>query len=214
MKLGLLGGTFNPPHNGHLAIANEVRTALGLDRVLLIPAPTPPHKPVAGAVSFAHRLAMTEAAVSGVPGLEASDIEGQRGGQSYTVHTLEELQRQYPSAELYMVIGMDSYLDLPTWYQWQRLFDLAHVVTLYRPGYEADRQLLAPVAKVPALCYDSKANEVPCRSGKSAIFLAETRLDLSSSEIRAKVAEDQSIDGLVPAPVAAYIKRHQLYRTT
>ncbi len=211
MKLGLLGGTFNPIHNGHLAIAAEVRQSLQLDRVLFIPAPEPPHKSVAGAVPFETRCAMLEGALGSLPGFSCSDIEGKRSGKSYSVHTLEQLQQDQPGADLFFIIGMDSFRDLPTWFEWRRLVDLAHLVVLCRPGFPEDRSHLSSVAIDPALCYDSEVDEIPCRSGKSVFFLKETRLDISSSDIRQRVADHRPITDLVPPAVNDFIRQNRLY---
>jgi len=212
MRLGLLGGTFNPIHNGHLAIGEEVLRACRLDRVLFIPAPSPPHKEVAEEVPFDQRLAMVQAAVAGNPAFAASDLEAHRSGKSYSVDTLAQLRLQRPGDELFFIIGMDSFRDLPTWKEWTRLFALAHVVVLERPGFNADRSLLRSVVSDPALCYDSNTDKIPCQSGNSVIFLKETRLDISSSEIRRRLAENLPVAHLVPQAVLAHIERHHLYR--
>lgn len=214
MKLGLLGGTFNPVHTGHLLIAETVLRACDLAQVLLIPAAQPPHKAVDGEVSFAHRLAMVEAAVAGREGLAVSDLEGRRPGPSYSVDTLEELRRQRPGDVFYLIIGMDSFRDLPTWKQWQRLFDLAHVVVLGRPGVQADRGILRAVAADPAVCYASRAQTVLCASGNSVIFLEEMDIPMASSEIRRRLAAGAPVDPWLPEPVRAYIRRHRLYGVT
>ena len=212
MNLGLLGGTFNPVHNAHLAIADEAVQVCGLDRLLLLPAPLPPHKMVEGAVSYHHRRAMVALAIAGRPQWAVSDIESRRHGPSYTVDTLAAVQAQWPQARLFFIIGDDSFRDLPTWKDWLLLFDRASLVVATRPGVETDRRILAPVAIDPRLCYDSKVPEIPCKSGHSVVFLTRTHLAFSSSEIRQRIAAGQTVADSVPAPVAAYINQHQLYR--
>jgi nicotinate-nucleotide adenylyltransferase len=213
MKTGILGGTFNPIHLAHLRIAEEVREALGLDRVLFMPAATPPHKNVAGEVAFAHRLAMIEAAIADNPGFQASDLEARRSGKSFSVDTLEILRQTDAGGERYFIVGLDSFRDIATWHDYARLFELAHLVVTARPGVELPAPLTAlPVAVRSDFCYDEKLKKLRHRSGNSVFFLEETRLDISSTAIRRKVAAGQSIRYLVPAQVEDYIVAHGLYR--
>ena len=134
MKTGILGGTFNPVHRAHLGIAREVQDACMLDRVLFIPAAEPPHKDVAGRVSFTDRLAMVEIATAKIPGFLASDLEIKRSGKSYSVDTLEILLELNPGDELYFIIGLDSYRDIASWKDFGRIFSLSNVVVTTRPG--------------------------------------------------------------------------------
>jgi nicotinate-nucleotide adenylyltransferase len=213
MKLGILGGTFNPIHLAHLRIAEEVREACALDRVLFIPAAVPPHKPLAGDIPFAQRLAMVEAAIADHPAFAVSDIENRRPGKSYSVHTLEALRREHPTAELFFIIGLDSFRDLSTWREYQRLFELTHLVVAARPGVaEGDPKSLLPIAIMKDFCYNRASNSLKHRSGNSIFFVEETLLDISSTRIRRMVATGRSIRYLVPAPVLDYIDRHGLYR--
>ncbi|MDX9710218.1 MAG: nicotinate-nucleotide adenylyltransferase [Trichloromonas sp.] len=213
MKLGILGGTFNPIHLAHLRIAEEVREARALDRVLFIPAAVPPHKPLAGDIPFAQRLAMVEAAIADHPAFAVSDIENRRPGKSYSVHTLEALRREAPAAELFFIIGLDSFRDLSTWKEYQRLFDLTHLVVAARPGAaEGDPKSLLPIAIMKDFCYNRASNSLEHRGGNSIFFVEETLLDISSTRIRRMVATGRSIRYLVPAPVLDYIDRHGLYR--
>ncbi len=213
MRIGLLGGTFNPIHLAHLRIAEEVREACGLDRVLFIPAALPPHKDVAEDVSFAHRLAMAELAVADNPHFRVSDLEGRREGKSYSVHTLEILRRENPAAEYFFIVGMDSFREITSWKEYRRLFELAHIVVADRPGSPGGAPLdLLPVAIRDDFCYDVAAKTLRHRAGTSVIFLEETRLDISSTRIRRLVAAGRSIRYLVPAAVEEYILRHGFYR--
>ena len=213
MRIGILGGTFNPIHLAHLRIAEEVREACALDRVLFIPAALPPHKDVAEEVPFAHRLAMVEVAIAGNRHFGVSALEGQRQGKSYSVHTLEILHHENPADEYYFIVGMDSFRDITSWKEYKRLFELAHIVVVARPGWaDGDPLDLLPVAIRADFCYDCAAKILRHRCGTSVIFLAETRLDISSTRIRQLVAEERSIRYLVPAAVADYIVRHGLYR--
>ena len=213
MKLGILGGTFNPIHLAHLRIAEEVREACALDRVLFIPAAVPPHKPLAGDIPFAQRLAMVETAIADHPAFAVSDIENRRPGKSYSVHTLEALRREHPAAELFFIIGLDSFRDLSTWREYQRLFELTNLVVAARPGVaEGDPKSLLPIAIMKDFCYNRASNSLEHRSGNSIFFVEETLLDISSTRIRRMVATGRSIRYLVPAPVLDYIDRHGLYR--
>lgn len=213
MKTGILGGTFNPVHLAHLRIAEEVRLACGLDRVLFMPAATPPHKPLADDIAFDHRYAMVEAAVADNPAFSACDLEAQRPGKSYSVATLDILHDQFPDDEFYFIIGMDSYRAIDTWKDYARLFELTNLVVAARPGHVGDDPLaLLPVVIRGQFCYDGPSNILRHRSGNRVIFLKETFLDISSTRIRQQVAEQGSIRYLVPSVVEDYICRHGLYR--
>jgi len=213
MRIGILGGTFNPIHLAHLRIAEEVREACELDRVLFMPAAAPPHKSVDENVAFADRMAMVELAIAGNPAFAASDLESRRSGKSYSVHTLEILRRRQPADEFFFIIGMDSFRDLESWKEYRRLFALANLVVAARPGVAAEdsRQLL-PVAIKEDFCYDGAAKTLFHRSGTRVIFLEETYLDISSTRIRRLVSEGRSIRYLVPPSVDDYISRRGLYR--
>jgi nicotinate-nucleotide adenylyltransferase len=213
MRIGILGGTFNPIHLAHLRIAEEVREACSLDRVLFIPAADPPHKPVAEEVPFAQRLAMVEAAIADNPAFAASDLESHRTGKSYSVHTLEILRRDQPDQELFFIIGMDSFRDIGSWREYRRLFPLAHIVVAARPGiYSDDPQALLPVAIRGDFCYDAQSKTLLHRSGNRVIFLEETLLDISSTRIRRLAADGRSIRYLVTPAVEEYVSTHGLYR--
>lgn len=213
MKTGILGGTFNPIHLAHLRIAEEVHQACQLDRTLFIPAAEPPHKDVAGEVSFAHRLAMVKAAIKDYPEFQASDLEIQRSGKSFSVDTLELLRQEDPHGERYFIIGLDSYRDISSWKDFSRLFSLSHLVVTTRPGVLIKAPLEPlPVAMHKDFCYDEKSNKIRHKSGNYLIFLEETKLDISSTQIRNRHRKGQSIEHLVPAAVAAYIEENGLYK--
>ncbi|BCA80984.1 nicotinate-nucleotide adenylyltransferase [Desulfuromonas sp. AOP6] len=213
MKTGILGGTFNPIHYAHLRIAEEVREVCGLDRILFLPAATPPHKEVAADIAFAHRLAMVKAAIADNPFFEVSDLENRRPGKSYSVHTLEILKDEIPGDEIYFIIGMDSFRDLSTWKEYARLFELAHIVVASRPGITtADPASLLPVAIRGDFCYHSSSKNLRHRNGNHVIFLEETFLDISSTDIRHLIAGSRSIRYLLPRAVEEYIFKKSLYR--
>jgi nicotinate-nucleotide adenylyltransferase len=215
MKSGILGGTFNPIHLAHLRIAEEVQQACDLDRLLFIPAAEPPHKDVADQVSFSHRLAMVHAAIRDYPRFQVSDLEIRRSGKSFSVDTLEILRKEDPHGELYFVIGLDSYRDIASWKDFTRIFSLCHLVVMTRPGVQLGDPLSPlPVAARKDFCYDSKTEKILHKSGNSLIFLKETCLDISSTEIRRMLSIGQSIRHLVAPAVADYINEHRLYQIT
>ena len=190
-RIGVFGGTFDPPHVGHLVTAVDVRYALGLDRVLLVVANRPWQKIGAREVSPAgDRLAMVEAAVRGVEGLEASSCEIDRGGESYTADTLAELHAAHPDAELYLVLGADAASGLSTWERVEEVRSLASLVVVDRPGSRP--------ADVPPPWVWTHV-EVP-------------RLEVSSTDLRARVAEGRPLDYLLPRDVIACIRQRRLYR--
>ena len=196
--LGIMGGTFDPIHVGHLAVAEEAREALRLDGVLFVPAGEPPHKPAESVTAVDDRVAMVELAIAGNAAFELSRVEVDREGPSYTVDTVEELSRRFPVAELHVILSVETFVELPTWHEPDRLFIAAHVAVVPREGYPApDPQWLAAA--------------FPGRENRVA-YLEGPRLGLSSTAIRGRVAAGRSIRYIVPDAVAAYIDQHQLYR--
>jgi nicotinate-nucleotide adenylyltransferase len=212
MKLGILGGTFNPIHLGHLRIAEEVRDRLQLDRVLFMPAATPPHKPLAGDLPFTERLAMVQLAIADHPDFSATDLENRRGGPSYSVDTLAELQREYPEDELYFIIGSDSFLEFGLWHRYEEIFPRCHLAVVERPGAPIpDLPSALPPAVAGAFTRDSDANLLTHRSGTHIIYLPGIPLAISSSAIRAMAARGESLRYLVPPAVNEYITTKRIY---
>ena len=201
-RFGILGGTFDPVHYGHLAMAEEVYAALRLTRVLFVPAGQPPHKSEQQITLVRHRLAMLRLALVGNPHFALSLVDVQRSGPSYTVETLRLLHQEMGAeAEFYFVVGADSLKDLPDWYDPEGILAQATLVALLRPGYpEFDREQLARLEKrLPAL-------------KRRLITLDNLRLDISSTDLRQRVAEGRPIAYQMPESVEAYIHRHHLYR--
>jgi len=214
MRTGILGGTFNPIHLAHLRIAEEVQQVFALDRVLFIPAAEPPHKDVAGQVSFRHRYAMVAAAIKGHPGFEVTDLEMRRSGKSFSVDTLEILRGEDPDGERFFIIGLDSYRDIASWKDFARLFELCHLVVTTRPGVRVEAPLAPlPVAIHGDFCYDETEEKIRHKSGHYVYFLRGTHLDISSTQIRQRLIAGQPTNGSLPTAVAEYIKAHGLYRT-
>jgi nicotinate-nucleotide adenylyltransferase len=213
-RIGLLGGTFDPIHVGHMAAAAAARTTLQLDEVLLLTSHVPPHRPQPAA-SVHHRFAMVALAAQDDETLRASDIELLAPGPSYTSATLERLHgRGYSPSQLFFIAGADAFADIATWRHYPRFLDGAHFVIVDRPGRSAVsiRDLLpalAPRMREPSLT-------APDWSGDStppAIFLVNRPTpDVSSTAIRARCAHRQQITGLVPPAVERHIERHALYR--
>jgi len=204
-----MGGTFDPIHVGHLAVAEEARDALGLERILFVVAGTPPHKAAGAVTPVEHRLAMVELAIAGNPAFKLSRLEVDRPGPSYSADTVVELDGLERAAgrspDLTVIMSAETFADLPSWHEPDRLLALARVAVVPREGYPAPE---------PGWL----ARQVPTRGdaagGQEARvdFLEGPRLGLSSTALRARVAHGRSIRYLVPDPVEAYIAGHRLYR--
>jgi nicotinate-nucleotide adenylyltransferase len=210
VRLGILGGTFNPIHRAHLRLAETALRALPLDRVLFVPAGEPPLKR-AGLAPARDRLAMVRLAVQGRPEFEVDDLELRRRGPSYTVDTLAELRRRHPRDELWFICGADALADLEAWHAPERLFELASFAAAARPGLpDAIDELLPP--RLAADFRPAGAHQWVHRSGNRLRALPFESTDVSATRIRARVAAGEPIDDLVPEAVARYIEQHQLYR--
>ncbi|SEA60649.1 nicotinate-nucleotide adenylyltransferase [Desulfuromusa kysingii] len=211
MRIGLLGGTFNPIHFGHLYIAAEVQKSCNLEQVWFIPTCQPPHKDLAADIPFEHRLAMVDLALANTPQFRSCDLEGRRGGASYSVETLQQLHAKYPQNEYYFIMGVDSFQELSLWKDYPRLFEYAHIVVTARPGYVGSIPELLPVAIAGRFCYDSDSKNLQCDTGFSLIAVAHTCKDVSSTDIRQKVSAGLDVADQVPLAVIDYIKAHHLY---
>ena len=187
-KIGIFGGTFDPPHLGHLIIAQTAVEDLELDKVLFIPAASPPHKTDRLTAPASHRLAMLRLAIKGNKQFEATVLELQRGGISYTVDTLRSLNEHYPDAQLFLILGEDNYAEFRSWKAPGEIVGLASLVIYHRIGYGTVRNSPYPVTEL-----------------KGPI------LELSSTDIRKKVSRGQSVRYYVPKDVASYIKSKKLY---
>lgn len=197
-RLGIMGGTFDPIHHGHLVAAQEVATALDLPRVVFIPTRQPPHKREEPSASAEHRLAMVRLATGANPLFEVSPLEVDRPGPSYTVETLRRLTSVYADAELHFIVGMDSLADLPRWHDPGGILRLATLVAVHRPGWR------------PVNLWELEA-AVPEAVGRVCI-VEIPELDISSTDIRERIGGGRPIRYLVPEAVAAYVVEHGLYR--
>ena len=216
--LALLGGTFDPVHWGHLRIASETAAALKLPEVRLIPSQAPVHRASPGATG-GQRLAMLRLAVADAPGLSVDDRELTRDTPSYTALTLESLRTEFPLRPLIWLIGVDAFVHINTWYEWPRLFELAHFVVLNRPGFAVSQALSPTLAEVWQGRLTRSA-EVLTHATHGSIYLhTVTPQAISATVIRDTIgntiaagASDEALLLLLPTPVLAYIRAHQLYR--
>jgi nicotinate-nucleotide adenylyltransferase len=210
VSLGILGGTFNPIHLAHLRVAEEVREALGLERVLFVPSGDPPHK--LDALELAERRhEMVRLAVETNPAFEVLDLELRRAGPSYTVDTLEELGRTHPGQRLWFIIGSDAFEELETWHRPARLFELASLAVVQRPGQVA-RPVDAVLPEKLARPFRATARGLEHASGNEIRSVAISELAISATDIRARIARGASIRYLVPRAVIEYIRKNGLYR--
>jgi nicotinate-nucleotide adenylyltransferase len=206
--LGILGGTFDPIHYGHLRPAQEVLRVLDLAEIRVIPAANPPHRrpPVA---TPEQRLRMVELAVAGVPGFTVDDREFRRGGPSYTVLTLESLRREFGERPLCLLLGLDAFESIETWHQWQRLPELAHFIVMTRPGWE-----FPAGARLPPWARDRQVRDTSMLNQASAgkiYYQAVTPQDISATRIREALARGEPVEAWLPSAVLEYIRANRVY---
>ena len=209
MNVGVLGGTFNPIHLAHLRLAEEMREALALARVILVPAGDPPLKR-AGVAPAELRLEMVRRATASNPSLEVSDLEVRRAGPSYTVDTLAELARTLPGARLWFLVGADTLRDLEAWREPARLFELASFAVATRPGQPADLRALLPAGLARPFLEGPGGLVHP--SGHEIRSVPFTPLAISASDLRRRVARGASLRYLVADEVIELITKHHLYQ--
>lgn len=209
-SIGILGGTFDPIHYGHLRLAEEARRYFNLTEVRFIPAPVPPHRETPTA-AWQHRIQMVKIAIEKNSSFAVDEREAKRPGKSYTVDTLAELRGEHPRDALFLIIGSDAFVGLTAWMRWRELFSLCHVIVGQRPGFslEGPAELRSELKK--RLTKDVESlHEKP--HGAIATF-AMTPLDISASRIRQMIASSESPRYLLPESVLDYIQSHSLYRT-
>jgi nicotinate-nucleotide adenylyltransferase len=216
--LGILGGSFNPVHNGHLAIARQTRNLIGLDQILFVPAGDPPHKSTGTLAPAKDRYEMLRLAIASDPTFAVSDVEIKRPGKSYTLDTIQTLRQQYStSTRLFFLIGLDAFLDFPTWREPATLLTLCSFVVISRPGISF--QSLASMTLLPAIPTESLAALDAGRRPKLEVPLSDHQFicvhvpptHVSASDIRNRVRQGQSVTHLLPATVESYIIQHHLY---
>ncbi len=194
--IGILGGTFNPLHMGHILLARGAAEQYGLEKVLLIPANVPPHKTALDLADACRRLELCRIVAERDPLFEACDIEIKRQGRSYTADTLEELTALYPDKELALIMGGDMFLTLDKWVRWREILRLAHICPAMRRGFEGDY---------------AGYREMLEREGARILPVNVELPELSSTELRARLRRGEDVTGLVPDGVAEYIYKNGLY---
>jgi nicotinate-nucleotide adenylyltransferase len=212
-RIGLLGGTLDPIHCGHVQTAIAARHALGLDRVIVLPSRVPPHRQQPPKASRYHRFAMTALAVNGIAGLAASDIELCAPNPSYTADTLTRFRETSgaPPSQIFFITGADAFADIATWHRYPEVLDLSHFIVVSRPGF--------PVGtlreRLPALASRMTDTRDAHAGGMFGIFLVDAPTpDVSSTDIRRRLQTGEGVAGLVPAAVERHIVQHGLYTAT
>lgn len=195
MKIGIMGGTFDPIHIGHLVAAEEARAVFKLDKVIFVPNRQPPHKPGVPVTPPEHRYAMVVLSIYTNPFFEVSRIEIDRPGPSYAVDTVRELRNIYPGAELFFITGADAIAEILSWKESDEIVKMCKFIAVTRPGYDIERA----------------RERIRTLDGAHVEFLRVTEINVSSTEIRRRVKEGKPIKYLVPEAVESYIYKHKLY---
>ncbi|MGI6469605.1 MAG: nicotinate-nucleotide adenylyltransferase [Syntrophomonadaceae bacterium] len=198
-KLAVIGGTFDPVHYGHLIAAEHARVELGIDKVVFIPSARPPHKANEKVTDWEHRCRMLQLAIEDNPAFEISSLEGPQRGISYTIDTIHSLQKANPERKIYFVMGADALLTIDTWKDYRQLIDLCCFVVVTRPNYTLDRSHPVLAALPEHWWQQMKQVEIPL-------------MDISSTDIRRRVASGKTIRYLLPDAVREYILQNNLYR--
>lgn len=213
MKKGLYGGTYNPVHLGHLRVAEEVREAVGLDKIIFMPTFVPPHKTEEDLIGPEARLELLGAAIADNPAFEASDLEIKRGGKSYTVDTVRELLAAEPDLELTLIMGTDQFNEIRTWCEYEELFKLVDMVVVPRSGWPPKKPGEAlPVELARKFWYDSSKERFENSYGNTVTYLDTTIFEISSSDIRERLGEGRSARYLVHPEVERIIREKGYYR--
>jgi len=208
MRIGIFGGTFNPVHVGHLRVAEEVREKLGLEKVVFVPSHLPPHKGLASDVPAGKRLEAVRLAIASNPYFSVSSYEVEQGGNSYSIRTIEHVREEHGCTP-YFILGRDAFNEISTWYEADRLFDLAHFVVVTRP--DAAIMPLDQVLKRNAARYREQGGRLVNDCGNEIIFVEVTPYAVSSSMVRELYRQGRSIRYLVPEKVFDYITREGMY---
>ncbi len=213
--IGIFGGTFNPIHRGHLKAAKEVQKFFLLEKILFIPSYIPPHKMSPDIASPSHRMKMVELAISSFPRFVPSSIEIDAGGKSYSILTLEKLKKRFPDTPMFFILGVDAFLEIETWRDYELVLEQCHFIVMSRPGHRLNeaRKILGKeytkrmVRVSGAIKFKKKRNK-----GHKIFFLSIPALNISSMDIRKKIKVGEDIGGLVPEPVEKYIHQNKLYQ--
>jgi nicotinate-nucleotide adenylyltransferase len=212
LRIGIYGGTFDPVHLGHLLPVEETRTRLGLDRVLYVPACHPPHKPASPSASPHHRFAMLALALEPYPDLLLSDFEVARGGTTYTIETLRQLRAQREDAEILLVLGSDSLAQIETWRSFRELLAEFRLAVVVREGFAREDLARALPPDVAARFAPEGARPGGEPSEQSIFWGGNAPVTISSTWLRRAIPAGEDLSGSLPANVAAYLRKHGLYR--
>jgi nicotinate-nucleotide adenylyltransferase len=215
-RIGIMGGTFNPVHFGHLAAAEEVRERLSLDRVLFIPAFIPPHKQEENRATAAQRRDMVLLAIAGNEHFGLSDVDLKRGGTSYTIDTINTLRSSSPESKLFFITGLDAFLDIRTWHHWEQLLGLCAFVVLSRPGYHfsdlINLEFLNDFTGELLSLDQGAVQQAHIQPAGFDFYLQRIpQYDISSTDIRNRVREGRNIKYLLPESIEHYIIKNNLY---
>lgn len=218
--IGIIGGSFDPVHNGHLGLARAARDTFKLDRVLFVPAGIPPHKQSQTLTPAHHRLEMLRLALGGEVGFEVSEVELERGGVSYTIDTLDALQARWPDAEWSLIMGADTFLDIETWKQFERVLAVCNLLVASRPGVPLDgmfEDIEALFSKLPYTYKPSypdafKKVYTCAETGRTITLFAIPPQAVSSTEIRDALQRGKPVKKMLPPDVEGYIMAHRLYQ--
>lgn len=212
MKRGIFGGSFNPPHMGHIQVMTEVQKKFGLDVIHMIPSNQNPLKISLEGPTSQQRLEMTELAIKSFGGqFIADDREIRRGGQSYTVDTLKELAKEFPKDSLHLILGADLFEQIDQWKNYSELFDLANIIVVARPGYELPDELEALPKWLKKHVAEFDFNFGEMNSGKSLQFLTMKAVDISSTQLRKALRTNRPADQFLPLATETYIKENKIY---
>jgi nicotinate-nucleotide adenylyltransferase len=214
-RIGLMGGTFNPIHSGHIHAARLVRERFALDRVCLMPSYSPPHKTSGDVTASEHRLKMVELAVKSYPGIEVSSIEIEAKGTSYSIFSLKKIREKLPDARIFFILGIDAFLEIETWKDYETVLTQCSFIIMSRPGYELQdaKNVLGGRCRHQMVEINESDRDKETKIRNFQIFLTPIKaLNIASSDIRNKIRGGVSVSELVPADVLRYIRENQLYQ--
>ncbi|MFN3453984.1 MAG: nicotinate (nicotinamide) nucleotide adenylyltransferase [Pseudobdellovibrio sp.] len=215
MKIGIFGGSFNPPHNGHVNSLTTVQKKMGFDKIHIIPNSQNPLKVPTEAPSAEHRLEMAKLAFSTYgSAFYVDDVELKRGGKSFTIDTVKELRKQYDAKNLYLIIGADNFEQFSSWKDYKNILEEVNLVVTTRPGYQIPETEDEFPDYLNGLIAESDFGAVELTTGRSIEFITLQDLDISSSELRKKLRVGRPVEKYLPLSVESYLKKNSLYQTT
>ena len=213
-RIGILGGTFNPIHLGHVQAADQVRAAMSMDKILFVPSYIPPHKEARDIAPAADRFRMVELACLGHEGFEASSVEVEAKEKSYSILTLDRIKRRYPERRVFFIVGVDAFLEIGTWHEVERVIEQGLFAVMDRPGFDLRAASGVLGGRLAPKVHAVRAGEIidDALFSRFSVFLLPIQaLDISSTDVRDRLRHGRSIAELVPGPVAEYITSHHLY---